>query len=413
MLDIYFVDDEPRIRDSVQQALMIEGIDATCFPNAVEALATIDSSRAGIIITDIHMPVMDGIEFTRQILKHNPHFQIIVLTGYGDVETAVSAMKAGAYDFLEKPFSTEKLLTAINKARDKLSLVQENHLLKKELEMQVQVGPKLIGHSNTMVELRRQLISIESPQDRLIAIFGEVGTGKRITAQYLHDLHSDPSSEMLPIPAFEIAPYSETVFKDLIRQQLAKAMGGSLYIYQTEQWENHHWQWLESCKNNDARIIVSSSSIQLNDMSGFQVFQLPNLSQRLEDIGPLFKHFVRGAASRYQLQPPVITHQEISQLQQYSWSENIKQLRQHAEVRALRNDKQELDANPETTNSELNSLNQRIDVFEQLLLIEALHRHDGRLKDVQLELQISRKTLYDKMKKHQLDKVNYKMKTLL
>ncbi len=96
---LYFVDDEPAIRDSVEQAMLIEGIDIACFPNAIEALKRIDVTQAGIVITDIHMPVMDGIQLTQKLLNQNPHFQIIVLTGHGDVQTAVSAMKAGAYDF--------------------------------------------------------------------------------------------------------------------------------------------------------------------------------------------------------------------------------------------------------------------------------------------------------------------------
>ncbi|MGB1319895.1 MAG: response regulator, partial [Vibrio gallaecicus] len=155
MPNIYFVDDEPAIRDSVQQAMLIEGVMITCFPNAVEALQCIDTSQAGIVVTDIHMPVMTGIEFTQQLLEKNAHFQVIVLTGHGDVQTAVSAMKAGAYDFLEKPFAIDKLQTAIQKATDKLDLMQENVLLRKELDMQTHVGPKLLGQSPSMVKLRR------------------------------------------------------------------------------------------------------------------------------------------------------------------------------------------------------------------------------------------------------------------
>lgn len=104
---IYFIDDEPHIRDSVSQALMIEGVEVTSFPNAVEALKHIDTQQAGVVVTDIHMPVMNGLALLKELRSRNPHFQVIVLTGYGDVKTAVAAMKGGAYDFLEKPFSTD------------------------------------------------------------------------------------------------------------------------------------------------------------------------------------------------------------------------------------------------------------------------------------------------------------------
>lgn len=408
MHDIYFIDDEPTIRDSVQQGLLIEGFDVTCFPNAVEALATIDTARAAIVITDIHMPVMNGVEFSTQLLKQNPHFQIIVLTGYGDVETAVSAMKAGAYDFLEKPFSIDKLLTAIQKAQDKLSLVQENYLLRKELEMQTHIGPKLIGQSKAIVDLRRQLIALDHQQDTLIAITGAIGTGKRITAQYTHDLHSESGTELLPIPAYELNTESEQQFKDQVEKLLDGISGGSLYIYQGEILQPQHWQWLADCQTSATRLIISALQYPKEMATNYQCFELPSLAERKEDISDLFKHFARGAASRYQLPPPAITSQEVIQLQEHEWPENIKQLRQHAELRAL---KAQTDNQEDTTASlseQQSSLNQRIDVFEQQLLVEALHRHNGRLKDVQLELQISRKTLYDKMKKHQLDKTNYK-----
>ena len=190
MPKLYFVDDEPAIRDSVEQAMLIEGIDVVCFPNAIEALKKINVTQAGIVITDIHMPVMDGIQLTQQLLSHNPHFQVIVLTGHGDVQTAVSAMKAGAYDFLEKPFVVDALLTAVKKAADKLALVEENNLLRKELAMQNQVGPKLIGQSPSMQTLRRELITLDTKANPLLLFVGDLGTGKRITAQYTHDLHS-------------------------------------------------------------------------------------------------------------------------------------------------------------------------------------------------------------------------------
>ena len=166
---VFFVDDEPHIRDAVAQALLIEGIDVTCLPNAVEALRVIDPNTPAIVITDIHMPVMDGLEFMRTLRSKNDHFQFIVLTGHGDVKTAVDAMKSGAYDFLEKPFSTEQLMKSLNNAGDKLNLLQENIWLKKELDMQTHVGPKMIGHSKAMVSIRRALISAPTNQP-IIAI---------------------------------------------------------------------------------------------------------------------------------------------------------------------------------------------------------------------------------------------------
>lgn len=429
MPKLYFVDDEPAIRDSVEQAMLIEGIDVVCFPNAIEALKKIKIAQAGIVITDIHMPVMDGIQLTQQLLSHNPHFQVIVLTGHGDVQTAVAAMKAGAYDFLEKPFVVDALLTAVKKAADKLALVEENNLLRKELAMQNQVGPKLIGQSPSMQTLRRELITLDTKANPLLLFVGDLGTGKRITAQYTHDLHSHHTAELCPIAAFNLPRSDQATFDQFVLQLFRKHQGGTLYIHETEALTSDQWLWLldlkptllreNSCKTNATCIIIATTVVPTTITGELRRFNLLPLAQRTEDIGSLFKHFARGAASRYQLPPPVITEKEILRLIATHWSENIRQLRQHAELRVLTQVKQPSLDNDENEQNEENqfdvkieeqqqSLSQRTDSFEQIILIEALHRHQGRLKEVQQELQVSRKTLYDKLRKHQLDKTDFK-----
>ncbi|MEG3691528.1 response regulator, partial [Vibrio coralliirubri] len=271
MPKLYFVDDEPAIRDSVEQAMLIEGIDIVCFPNAIEALKKIDTMQAGIVITDIHMPVMGGIQLTQKLLSQNPHFQVIVLTGHGDVQTAVSAMKAGAYDFLEKPFVVDALLTAVKKAADKLALVEENNLLRKELAMQNQVGPKLIGQSPSMQALRRELITLDTKTNPLLLFVGDLGTGKRVTAQYTHDLHSHQTAELCPVAAFNLPRSDEATFHQFILQLFLKHQGGTLYIHETEALTQDQWQWLanlkptllreNSCKTNATCIIIATTVV--------------------------------------------------------------------------------------------------------------------------------------------------------
>ncbi|MEZ8016929.1 sigma-54-dependent transcriptional regulator [Vibrio splendidus] len=429
MPKLYFVDDEPAIRDSIEQAMLIEGIDIVCFPNAIEALKKINTTQAGIVITDIHMPVMNGIQLTQKLLSQNPHFQIIVLTGHGDVQTAVSAMKAGAYDFLEKPFVVDALLTAIKKAADKLALVEENNLLRKELAMQNQVGPKLIGQSPSMQALRRELITLDTKIHPLLLFVGDLGTGKRVTAQYTHDLHSHQTAELFPIAAFNLPRNNQATFNHFVMQLFNKHQGGTLYIHETETLTSEQWYWLaalkptllreNSCKTNATCIIIATTIVPTTIVGEFRRFDLLTLAQRTEDIGSLFKHFARGAASRYQLPPPVIREKEIQRLIATHWTENIRQLRQHAELRVLTQIKQpslDSDTGKQSDENEGDvsieeqqlSLNQRTDRFEQIILIEALHRHQGRLKEMQQELQVSRKTLYDKLRKHQLDKTDFK-----
>ncbi|EGR2771348.1 sigma-54-dependent Fis family transcriptional regulator [Vibrio parahaemolyticus] len=402
---VIFVDDEPHIRDAVSQALLIEGIEVTCFPNAVEALRVIDANSPAIIITDIHMPVMDGLEFMRTLLSKNHHFQFIVLTGHGDVKTAVEAMKSGAYDFLEKPFSTDQLMKSLNNASDKLNLLQENIWLKKELDMQTHVGPKMIGHSKVMVSIRRALIS--APTNQPLIFVGQDGTGRRLAAQFAHDIHATPDSELIAASGEDLYELSLDALDKAIDHLTEDSNRCSLYLHSAEHISLAQWQCLFNHPKLE-RVFGATTKVDAYVKAFATLIHLPTLDERKEDIGPLYKHFVRHAASRYQLQPPHISLDEVRRITELSWPENVKQLRQFAELRALKPETFRMEDWDSEKSIEIQSMTQRTEHFEYCLLFDALQRHRGRLKEVQLELQVSRKTLYDKLKKHQLDKSKFK-----
>ncbi|OOI01262.1 two-component system response regulator [Vibrio sp. OULL4] len=402
---VIFVDDEPHIRDAVSQALLIEGIEVTCFPNAVEALRVIDANSPAIIITDIHMPVMDGLEFMRTLLSKNHHFQFIVLTGHGDVKTAVEAMKSGAYDFLEKPFSTDQLMKSLNNASDKLNLLQENIWLKKELDMQTHVGPKMIGHSKVMVSIRRALIS--APTNQPLIFVGQDGTGRRLAAQFAHDIHATPDSELIAASGEDLYELSLDALDKAIDHLTEESNRCSLYLHSAEHISLAQWQCLFNHPKLE-HVFGATTKVDADVKTFATLIHLPTLDERKEDIGPLYKHFVRHAASRYQLQPPHISLDEVRRITELSWPENVKQLRQFAELRALKPETFRMEDWDSEKSIEIQSMTQRTEHFEYCLLFDALQRHRGRLKEVQLELQVSRKTLYDKLKKHQLDKSKFK-----
>lgn len=402
---VIFVDDEPHIRDAVSQALLIEGIEVTCFPNAVETLRVIDANSPAIIITDIHMPVMDGLEFMRTLLSKNHHFQFIVLTGHGDVKTAVEAMKSGAYDFLEKPFSTDQLMKSLNNASDKLNLLQENIWLKKELDMQTHVGPKMIGHSKVMVSIRRALIS--APTNQPLIFVGQDGTGRRLAAQFAHDIHATPDSELIAASGEDLYELSLDALDKAIEHLTEDSNRCSLYLHSAEHISLAQWQCLFNHPKLE-RVFGATTKVAADVKTFATLIHLPTLDERKEDIGPLYKHFVRHAASRYQLQPPHISLDEVRRITELSWPENVKQLRQFAELRALKPETFRMEDWDSEKSIEIQSMTQRTEHFEYCLLFDALQRHRGRLKEVQLELQVSRKTLYDKLKKHQLDKSKFK-----
>ncbi len=404
---VYIVDDEPAIRGAVEQTLLLSDIQCQSFPNAQAALQGINTEHAAIVITDIHMPVMNGLEMMRQLLSQNSDFQIIVLTGYGDVKTAVEAMKSGAYDFIEKPFGNEQLLSAITKAAEKIALLQENQWLKAELDMQTRAGPKLLGHSETMTHLRRGLIRLDAKQSALFV--GEAGTGKRLAAQFTHDVQFGAEKELVSLSAVHIADLSLKETQAKLTLLCESDNVGNLYIHHAEQLSHEQCRWLTDTSNALPRVLFSAS----RPMDTFEhtptTFALLPLSQRSQDIPSLYKHFVRGAASRYQIQPPNMPREEIEWVRQQPWDGNITQLRQFAELRALKSMPfDETTWQPNADQAEPQALAQKLAYFEYMALFDALQRHGGRLKEVQLELQVSRKTLYDKLKRHQLDKTEFK-----
>ncbi|MDF5394068.1 response regulator, partial [Vibrio parahaemolyticus] len=183
-----------------------------------------------------------GLEFMRTLRSKNDHFQFIVLTGHGDVKTAVDAMKSGAYDFLEKPFSTEQLMKSLNNASDKLNLLQENIWLKKELDMQTHVGPKMIGHSKAMVSIRRALIS--APTSQPLIFVGQDGTGRRLAAQFAHDIHATPDSELIAASGEDLYELSLEALDKAIHRLSEGKRHCSLYLHSAEHVSFEQWEYL-------------------------------------------------------------------------------------------------------------------------------------------------------------------------
>jgi DNA-binding NtrC family response regulator len=283
--------------------------------------------------------------------------------------------------------------------------LQENVWLKKELDMQTHVGPKMIGHSQVMVDIRRTLISASLHQP--LIFFGEDGTGRRLAAQFAHDIHATSDSEMIVASGEDLYELSSDAFDKAIYHLSQGRPHCSLYLHSAEHISLPQWQCLFKHPSLQ-RVFGAANKVVQGVETLAKLIRMPSLDERKEDIGPLYKHFVRHAASRYQLQPPQISLAEVKRITELAWPENIKQLRQFAELRALKPDAFRMEDWNSEKSIEIQSMTQRTEHFEYCLLFDALQRHRGRLKEVQLELQVSRKTLYDKLKRHQLDKTKFK-----
>ncbi|KKC99481.1 MULTISPECIES: sigma-54-dependent transcriptional regulator [Photobacterium] len=432
---VIFIDDEKAIRDSLGQTLELEDYQVQLFSSARQALSQFDNHFPGVIITDINMPGMDGMTFLQQALTIDAELPVIMLTGHGDISTAVDAMRIGAYDFLEKPFSTEHLLDVLKRACDKRELILENRELKKELASQSSPGPRILGNSLAIKQLRRSLYQLQE-NETTVLLEGEEGTGKRLVAQFIHD-HSP--RQHLPLISLKCQDLTEQQFEEMCfghspdGGKWADAEGSTLYLEHIDCLAPASQQRLldqltqagqatqqgSHLKASDTRLIVSSShSLDVLTAQGLfsdALFQrlrhctlsLPPLRERKEDIELLCQNFIRTAASRYNIEAPLLSTEQKNKLLAYNWPGNVRELRTVSERLVLLGSQFDTQQTFEL-DAPLPSLSERVHQFEFTLISDALRRHNGRLKDVQSELALARKTLYDKMKKHGLDKQDFK-----
>ncbi|ALP40089.1 sigma-54-dependent transcriptional regulator [Aeromonas schubertii] len=443
MNQVMLIDDEPALRHSLGQTLELEEMQVSPFASAREALARLTPDWPGVVISDINMPGMDGIAFLTAALARDPELPVILLTSHGDISTAVSAMRLGAYDFIEKPFGTDELLEVVRRAQEKRRLVLENRELREELEAQSGPGPRLLGRTEGIRRLRKILTRIkDAPAD--VLIHGETGCGKELVARFLHDHSVRAAAPFVAINCgaipesmmeSELFGHEAGAFTGALKRRVGRiawANGGTLFLDEIESMpmslqikllrvlEERRVEPLGANQGIplDIRVLAATKADlrQLADRGHFRAdlyyrlnvvrVEIPPLRERKEDIPLLFENFLRVAATRYQLAPPRLGPEQVAWLLAHDWPGNVRELRNLAERCVLMGEEGafadvSLSSHPLT-------LAEQVERFERTLLTDALGRHGGRLKEVQESLGLARKTLYGKMRKYALDKQDYK-----
>ena len=382
---------------------------------------------------------MDGLQLLERLQAQDPDLPVILLTGHGDVPMAVEAMRTGAYDFLEKPFTPQTLLGSLRRALEKRQLVLENRRLHQQADLKARLENTLLGMSQGLQSLRRQVLDLASlPVNVLIR--GETGSGKERVARCLHDF--GPRADK-PFVALNCAAIPETLFEaELFGHEsgaftgaqgkrigkLEYANGGTVFLDEIESMPLAQQakllrviqeQKLERLGANqsisvDLRIIAATKPDLLEEARAGRFredlayrlnvaeLRLAPLRERREDIPLLCEHFARAAAERLGRTAPPVSGGQLAQLLAHDWPGNVRELANAAERHALG-----LGAPSGEANAEGQSLAGQMEAFEAQCLRAALRQYKGEIKAVMEALQLPRRTLNEKMQRHGLAREDF------
>lgn len=357
---ILIVDDEVSILNSLSSILEDEGYEVTVAKSGVEALKLCAVSPPELMMLDIWMPEMDGLETLRRLRDLVPNTQVMMMSGHGSIETAVKAIKLGAYDYIEKPLSLENVTLRVKHALDQHRLEQENRTLRTKVEGKFE----LIGQAPVMQQLR-QIIETAGPTNSRVLIGGENGTGKELVARAIHQ-HSARVGR--PFVAVNCAAIPETLIESELfghergsfsgatamkRGQFEQADGGTLFLDEIADMSlNTQAKVLRALQEQqftrvggtklikvDVRVLAASNKDLLKEIEkgtfredlfyrlNVVPIVVPTLRDRREDIPLLVKHFLRVHAEEQGLKIKQVSPEAMDVFMQYEWPGNIRELR--------------------------------------------------------------------------------------
>ncbi|WP_293294393.1 sigma-54 dependent transcriptional regulator [Oricola sp.] len=435
--DIILIDDDDDLRHALKQGLELDDLDVVDFKRPPDALEAIGRDFAGAIVSDIRMPGMDGMQFMAKVLDIDAAIPVILVTGHGDIQLAVDAMREGAYDFIPKPFSVQDLGAVTRRALEKRRLVLENRILRSELDSVSGIAERIVGRSPAIGALRSEIELVAGTGADVIVI-GETGAGKEVAARALHDFSPRASAGFVALNCAALPPdifeselfgHEAGAFTGASKQRIGKlehANGGTVFLDEIESMpldlqakllraiEERAIERLGSNKRIplDVRFVAATKS-DLSDEAKAGRFRadlyyrlnvvtltIPPLRERREDIPLLFEYLARQARARYRRDIPEFTPLLERQLVDHHWPGNVRELRNIADrwVLGLWNG---FDSGTSRSGEDFaGPLSDRLAAFERAVIEAEIRKAGGRLKDVYTSLGISRKGLYDKMQKH-------------
>jgi two-component system, NtrC family, nitrogen regulation response regulator NtrX len=439
---VMIVDDEEGIRESLSGIFEDEGHEVLTAGSGEEALRALKEQTPDVILLDVWLPGIDGLETLTEIKDLNPDLPVIMISGHGNIELALKATRAGAYDFLEKPLSLERVLLVAQRALEKRTLEMENKTLRQDRIKKW----KLVGNSPKMVQLREQ-IEMAGKSNGRVLILGESGSGKELLAHLLHE-HSSrvekPLVEMncAAIPQelieSELFGHEKGSFTGAFERKKGKfelADEGTLFLDEVGDMslttqskvlrvmETQEFQRVGGNKNIkvDVRIIAATNKDLIEEVKkgNFREdllyrlnvipISVPPLRERKDDIPAIVEHFLSYFALEYGQKPKMITEDGLKALESYEWPGNIRELRNMIERLVIMSPSNTITAKNimmiKATRSDyfvFNTLKEARDSFEKDFIIKKLEENNWNISKTAEILEIERSNLHRKIKAYDI-----------
>jgi two-component system nitrogen regulation response regulator NtrX len=360
MPSILIIDDEKAIRKTLTEILGYEGYKIDEAADGEEGLKKFKEKDYDLVLCDIKMPKLDGIEFLERAKEINHEVPIIIISGHGNIETAVEAVKKGAYDYISKPPDLNRMLITLRNAMDKTTLVAETKVLKRKVS-KVQ---EIVGESNPIKKIKDTIDKI-APTEARVLITGENGVGKELVARWIHEKSSRKNAPMVEVNCAaipgeliesELFGHEKGSFTSAVKQRIGKfeqASGGTLFLDEIGDMSlNAQAKVLRALQegkitrvgadrdiNVDVRVIAATNKDLLKEVDnknfrldlyhrlGVIILHVPSLNERISDIPLLVDRFLEDVAKDYGQPKKAIDKKAVDLLQKYKWTGNIRELR--------------------------------------------------------------------------------------
>jgi len=437
-ISILIVDDEESVRDSLYNWFLEDGFNVKCSENALKALSILKKSRFDIILADIKMPKMDGLELLRRIKSFDKDSIVIIMTAFATVDTAVQALKEGAYDYITKPFDPDDLSHLIRNATKQIALIHENETLKERVDSLENIDD-LIGNSQAMKKVLQEVKSVAQSNSSVI-ITGESGTGKELIAKAIH---SNSLRKYFPLVSVHCGALTESLLESELFGHEKGAFTGAVYnrkgrfemadngtifldeiatisskmqIELLRVLENKTFMRVGGNKeiksdfrvicatNQDLKVLVENGSFREDLYYRLNVLNihLPPLRERKDDIASLTDHFIKKYCVSMNKAKMQIESSALKYLEELNFPGNIRELENIIERAVVIGNGKKITINELPSNNETTSTFESLEEQEKIHISQILKKYEWNISRSAKALKVDRVTLYNKIKKYNL-----------